>query len=66
MPRSTREWARRELEASVKNIDWSGSHLYAVIEKYESEHPQVSEPLVAILKVFEECQTMINLVRSSF
>ena len=66
MPRSTREWARRKLEESVQNIDWAGSHIYGVVEKYQELHPEVSEPLKAVLKIFEECQNMITLIRSSF
>lgn len=66
MPKSTREWAKRKLEESVKNIDWAGTHIYEVTERYKADHPEVSEPLQMVLDTLAELQTLINRVRVSF
>jgi len=66
MPRSTREWAKRELEYSVKNIDWAGTHVFQVSETYKKEHPEVSEPLQIALQGLEDIQSLIAKVRTSF
>ena len=66
MPRNTREWAKRELDAAVKNLEWGGTHVYAVVEKYDEKHKEVSSPLIDVLTVIEEIQTLIQQVRASF
>ena len=66
MPRNTREWAKRELDAAVKNLEWGGTHVYAVVEKYDEKHKEVSSPLIDTLKVIEQIQDLIQKVRASF
>lgn len=45
MPRSTREWAQRDLDASTVNIHWAQHKLLKVIEVYLEEHPEIAAPL---------------------
>lgn len=66
MPRNTREWAKRELDAAIKNLEWGGTHLFAVVDIYNKEHQEVSDPLIDVLTVIEEIQTLILKVRQSF
>lgn len=66
MPRSTREWAKRKLDESVQNIDWCGTHINAVVETYQKDHPEVSDPLKIALQALEDIQTLIARVRNSF
>ncbi len=66
MPRSTREWARRKLDQSVENLNWSGTHIYEVILKYEKDHPEITDPLKNILLMLEMAQDLIQKVRGSF
>jgi len=66
MPRSTREWAKRKLDESVQNIDWSGTHINAVVVTYQADHPEVSDPLKIALQALEDIQTLIARVRNSF
>ena len=66
MPRNTREWAKRELDRAVQNLEWAGTHCYGVVEKYEADHKEVSSPLIEVLTVVEEIQTLIQKVRQSF
>lgn len=49
MPRTTREWAKRELTAAANNLDWCDKHLLAIIDVYLEEHPEVAEPLDQLL-----------------
>ena len=66
MPRSTREWAKRKLDESVQNIDWAGTHINEVIERYKAEHPEVSDPLSNCQDMLVMVQDVIKKVRSSF
>lgn len=64
MPRSTREWALRKLDAACNNIDWADKHLLEVIEKYLELHPEIAVPLEAITQLTESVKTLIQEVRS--
>ena len=66
MPRSTREWAKRKLTESIQNIDWCGTHLNEVAERYEADHPEVSQPLKDIMDILQMAQEVIGKVRLSF
>lgn len=60
MPRSTREWALRELINAKGNIDWAISHIGQVADRYEKLHPEIAEPLysvAAVLLAAEEALT---------
>lgn len=65
MPRNTRDWARRKLEQSITNIDWSGTHLAAVYDVYEPYHPDIAGAIKAVLQLLEETQSAIANIRKS-
>ena len=66
MPRNTREWSRRELEAARNNINWVGKHLHAVYEVYNVDHPEISEPIYQVQLVLLELDKVIDKIRSSY
>ncbi len=65
MPRNTREWALRELDAAVNNIDWSDKHILKVVNRYLDVHPEIAKPLHDMLSLSDILKTSIKLVRSS-
>jgi len=66
MPRNTRQWAQRELDATVKNIDWAGTHLSAMEEIYRPQHPEIADSLIAIMDLLNMAQNTIIKLRGSF
>lgn len=66
MPKSTREWAKRELEAADKNLAWVYFHLGKVIEKYDKEHPEITEPLKLANLALVEVGTLVSNTKASF
>ncbi len=66
MPRSTREWARRKLQESFDNINWSGTHIHEVNLRYEKDHPEITDRLKDVLTILEIAQSAIMKVRGSF
>jgi len=66
MPKSTREWAKRKIDEAIQNINWSGTHVNAVIERYETEHKEISDPLVNILELLVMAQDLLKKVGGSF
>ncbi len=66
MPRNTREWSRRELDAAKNNLDWAGKHLYGVHEVYKADHPEISEPINEVLLVLLELDKGIERIRTSY
>ncbi len=63
MPRSTREWALRELTAAINNIDWADKHLLKVVDTYLDQHPEIAHPLSMITEVTESVKQLIIGVR---
>lgn len=57
---SKRIWIKRELKASLKNIDWCASHLLAVVKALDGTHQELEERLVDILEVLAETQDLIE------
>lgn len=66
MPRNTREWAHRKLQQANQNIDWSGTHLQAVKERYQADHPEISKALETIQELLIMAQDTIVNLRKSF
>ena len=64
MPRTTRQWARRELENAKKNINWLGVHLSRVEDLYQEPHPEISEPIHDLLLILAALDTSIDLIRA--
>jgi len=64
MPRSTREWALRELDAAVGNIDWADKHLLNGVNRYIDDHPELAKPLYDLPAVTEILKMSIKSVRS--
>jgi len=65
LPRSTREWALRELNASCNNVEWAEKHVLKVIDKYLDAHPEIAHPLVNILSLTEMFKKAVLEVRST-
>lgn len=66
MPRNTREWSRRELDAAKNNLDWAGKHLYGVLEVYQATHPEISGPISEVLMAILELDKVIERIRVSY
>ena len=66
MPRSTREWAKRKIDEALNNINWAGTHINEVAEKYCSEHPEISNPLNNVLSALALTQDLIKKIGGSF
>lgn len=66
MPRSTREWARRKLAESTQSVNWAGYHLSQVIEVYQKDHPEISDPLLVMSEILSQLIQTIEKVRGSF
>lgn len=65
MPRTTREWALRKMDAAEKNIVWSQTHLANVIERYLETHPEVAGPLLTCIELSDVVRKAIMKVRMS-
>ncbi len=63
MPHSVRHWAREELDRASKQIDWVGTHVVRVAQRYEEKHPEISDPLYAVAKILVELQKGIDTTR---
>lgn len=63
MPNSTREWARRELERAALLIDWVGTHVNRVEDKYRALHPEIADPCLLVLQLASEMQNLITKIR---
>jgi len=66
MPRTTREWALREIQNARNNIDWSGKHLYVVAQRYEKEHPEISDPILVVLAALLDLDEALSGIRKLF
>ena len=65
MPRNTREWALRELDAACNNIEWSEKHMLKVIDRYLDLHPEIAKPLHDMLALSDMFKKAIKGVRLS-
>lgn len=66
MPKSTRQWAQDELKGALGHIDWVGTHIIRVVEKYTEHHPEISEPLRNNLTPLMEISDNINKILTEF
>ena len=66
MPRSTREWAKRKIDESINNMDWAGTHINKVSERYQADHPEISNNLNHVLTILVMAQDLIKKIGGSF
>lgn len=66
MPNSTREWARREHDRAIENINWAHTHMLRVCDVYSETHPEIAGPLLTIVNILEEIQGMLRTSKNSF
>lgn len=66
MSATTRKWARRELDRSRNNLEWSLSHLEKVREKYQEPHPDIGNALTAIQQLIVSADGLIKGLKHSF
>lgn len=66
MPRSTREWALREINAADKNIEWCQTHLAGVIDRYLETQPVIAAELLFCVEISDGLRKLIMKVRGSF
>ena len=64
MPRSTREWAQRKLDAANSTLDWFDYHLLEVAEKYCDAHREIAAPLVDISATTAMLRKLVLQVRA--
>lgn len=65
MPRSTREWAQRECDAAVNNIQWAQKHLLKMVEVYLDDHPEIAAPLNDAVEASDLIAKLIQDIRSN-
>lgn len=63
MPNSTRQWARRKLDQSRNNLNWTGGHLNEVATTYQKEHPEISGPIETCLQLLLQVDTLIEQIK---
>lgn len=66
MPRSTREWAKRKIDEALNNINWAGTHINEVSERYAEEHKEISDPLNNVLSALALTQDLLKKIGGSF
>ena len=66
MPRSTREWAKRKIDESLNNINWAGTHINEVSDRYAAEHKEISQPLNNVLELLAMSQDLLKKIGGSF
>lgn len=66
MARSTREWAHRKLNATENALNNALLHLQDIVDKYEKEHTEISQPLVASQVLIVEVRDLITKMRQVF
>lgn len=65
MPRSTREWAQRECDAAINNIQWADKHLLKIIDVYIEAHPEIAHPLSQLLEMNQMVCNAITEIRGN-
>ncbi len=63
MPKSTREWAKRQFDSIEKNANWTGFHIKQVADTYREQHPEIANPLYQSLELLENLTTLWNMTR---
>jgi len=66
MSQNTRKFCQRQLDFAIGNVNAAGEKLEGVIQIYEPQHPEVSQPLVTIQTVLIEVLREIELVKRIF
>lgn len=66
MPRNTREWAKRELDAANNNLDWAMRHLLTVAGVYKDPHPEIGDPAEKLAETLLITQNTISQLKDSF
>jgi len=66
MSYSIRDRAQRKLAQAHKAMETSLGYLAEVATTYESEHPEVSEPLEAVGALVQQVQEALLDIKSSF
>ena len=66
MPLSTRDWAKREIDAACGNIDWVFNHLSKVIEVYAKDHPEIAAPLAKAVEGQLIVKEVLQQLKESF
>ncbi len=64
MPNTERQWARRELERAVLLIDWVGTHLNRVEDRYRALHPEIADPILACMAGLDKIQDLVSETRA--
>ena len=63
MPRSTREWAQRKLDAANNSLNWFDKHILEVADKYCDEHIEIAGPLTDIAVASDMLKACVGQVR---
>ncbi len=66
MPRSTREWAKRKIDEAINNMNWAGTHINEVSERYQADHLEISSNLNHVLTILAMAQDLIKKIGGSF
>lgn len=66
MPANTRTWARREILATVKNIEAGQTHLLKVVNLYIDDNPEIATNLQFVVETQNELIKLLHQTRSSF
>lgn len=66
MPRNTREWAKRKLEESKTNLEWSVYHLKDVSDRYMEQHPEIGKPLIDLMEIILTIHANITTISGEF
>lgn len=64
MPRNTREWALRKLDAAANNLEWSQKHLLEIVDKYIEPHPEIAAPIHALSETLAALQEAIKQAKA--
>ena len=59
MPKSVREWAKRKLRSSRKQVDWIGRHLAEIEPHYAKGYVEIHQ---GIMSGLEMCAILDNLI----
>lgn len=66
MPRSTREWAKRKIDEGIQNLNWCGTHVNEVSDRYRADHPEISNNLDHVLSMLALSQDLLKQIGGSF
>lgn len=66
MPRNTRQWAHRKLNEACNSLDWAATHVQAVVVVYRQDHPEIADPLSAVMSAMAAVSQEIQNIKRSF